>query len=65
MENEKILNENITVNDEELKEVSGGNSPILGKKVCASCKKNVSSASMVVVNGKAICQECKAKFDSK
>ena len=57
MEDEKILNENIPVTDEEIEEVSGGCSTILGKKVCASCKKTVSSASLVVVNGKAICPD--------
>ena len=65
MEDKKILNENISVADDEIKEVAGGSSPILGKKVCASCGKTVSSALMVSVNGKAICKDCKAKFDKK
>ena len=62
MENEKICNENIPVNDEELEEVAGG-VPIYGKRACASCGKMVFTTNMVSYNGKAICQDCKAKLE--
>ena len=64
MENEKILNENIPVSDEEIEEVAGG-VPIYGKKACARCGKSVFTTNLVVVNGKAICQDCKAKLENK
>ena len=39
MEDEKILNENISVADEEIEEVAGGSSPILGKKFVQAAEK--------------------------
>ena len=63
MEDEKILNENISVADEEIEKVAGGSVPIFGHKVCDCCKQTFSSAFMSNYNGKTVCKDCKAKLE--
>ena len=64
MENEKILNENLPVSDEEIEEVSGG---VLGVNnfSCARCKKTVSKYGLVKYDGRNVCKDCYAKLTGK
>ena len=64
MENEKILNENLPISDEEIEEVSGGAGTI-GNICCQSCKKTVAKLSVVSYQGRIICKDCYAKITNK